>query len=326
MSGVVLVLGSLNVDEVANVHKLPAHGETVTALHYEVHPGGKGANQAVAAVRAGATVRMVGAVGEDSSGRFLQECLEREGITCSLRSVQGATGRALILVQRDGENVITLIPGANHEVTVKDAEQACEDLTPSDLLLMQLELPLGVVRAAARKAKAKGARVVLNAAPAAEDLMLADVDVLVVNEHECLQIAGKPADADPLRTASELAVRHGLTVIVTLGADGAGYTGGGTVITLPSPSVHAVDTTAAGDTFVGYLASALLNGDSMEDATALAIRAGSLAVTKPGAQPSIPRRQELVGRFTPYEGDAGASPRPATAGTRKETHATDIGR
>lgn len=326
MSGVVLVLGSLNVDEVANVNKLPAHGETVTALGYEVHPGGKGANQAVAAARAGASVRMAGAVGEDASGEFLKECLEQEGITCALRSTPAATGRALILVQSDGENVITLIPGANHEVTIEDVEKACEGLTPADLLLMQLELPLEVFQVAARNAKAKGARVVLNAAPAAADLVLADVDVLVVNEHECIQIAGRAADADPLCTAGELAERHGLTVVVTLGAQGAGYTEDGAVLTLPSPSVRAVDTTAAGDTFVGYLATGLLNGNSMKDATELAIWAGSLAVTKPGAQPSIPRRHELNDRFKLNDGDAGASPRSATAGMRKETYATDIGR
>ncbi|GAB3250621.1 ribokinase [Arthrobacter pigmenti] len=293
MSGFVLVLGSLNVDEVANVRKLPVHGETVTALNYEVHPGGKGANQAVAAARAGAPVRMVGAVGEDSSGHFMQECLEREGIMCSLRMVPAPTGRALILVQVDGENFITLIPGANHEMTTMDIEAGCEGLTSSDLLLMQLELPLEVIRAAACNAKAKGARVVLNAAPAAPDLPLADVDVLVVNENECLQVAGQPADADPLAIAAKLAERHGLTVVVTLGAQGAAYTQDGGVITLPSPEVQAVDTTGAGDTFVGYLATALLDGCSMEDATALAIQSGSLAVTKAGAQPSIPRRSDL---------------------------------
>lgn len=307
MSGIVMVLGSLNVDEVANVGKLPAHGETVTALNYEVHPGGKGANQAVAAARAGATVRMVGSIGEDASGTYLLEGLKREGILCSLRVVSVATGRALILVQADGENFITLIPGANHEIAVSDIEKECAGLTPSDVLLLQLELPHRTFVAAARNAKANGARVVLNAAPAAPDLVLTDVDVLVVNEHECLQLAGLPSEDDPLPAAAQLAERHGLTVVVTLGAQGAAYTLEGTVTPLSSPSVLAVDTTGAGDTFVGYLATALLDGWAVEDATRFAIQAGSLAVTKAGAQPSIPRRKELIDTLYPTAGDAGTS-------------------
>ncbi|MGO1583216.1 MAG: ribokinase [Actinomycetaceae bacterium] len=294
MSGTVVVIGSLNVDEIASVDVLPRPGETITATGYATHPGGKGATQAVAAARAGAPVRMVGAVGDDDAAALLRESMSVDGIGLDLRTPDGETGRALILVQSDGENVITVVPGANHLLTPDDVARACASLTADDVLLMQLEIPLELVTAAARHAREAGATVVLNAAPALPALPLEDVDVLVVNEHECLTAAGRDVGADPLTTAADLATEHGLTVIVTLGARGAAHTTGGPPEVTPSPEVTAVDTTGAGDTFVGYLAAALLEGSPLPDAVRLAVRAGSAAVTRLGAQPAIPYRDSIL--------------------------------
>ncbi|MGC5615112.1 ribokinase [Georgenia sp. Z1491] len=294
MSGTVVVIGSLNVDEVASVDVLPRPGETVTATGYATHPGGKGANQAVAAARAGAPVRMVGAVGADDAADLLRGSMSSDGIDLDLRTADGDTGRALILVQSDGENVITVVPGTNHMLTVEDVTAACANLTADDVVLMQLEIPLELVAHAARLADEAGATVVLNAAPALPSLPLDGVDVLVVNEHECLRVAGRAEDADPLTTAGDLAAEHGLTVVVTLGARGAAHTTGGAPVETPSPAVTAVDTTGAGDSFVGYLAAALLEGSSLGEAVTLAVHAGSSAVTRQGAQPAIPYRDSLT--------------------------------
>lgn len=294
MSGTVVVVGSLNVDEVAAVVNLPRPGETITASGYEIHPGGKGANQAVAAARAGAAVRMVGAVGEDDAAALLRDSMTVDQIRLDLQTRGADTGRALILVQADGENVITVIPGANHRLTLDDVTAACSSLTADDVVLMQLEIPLELVTHAARLAQDAGARVVLNAAPAQPDLPLEHVDLLVVNEHECLVVAGAGDDADPLATAATLAKEHGLTTIVTLGARGAAHTSGDVPGVVPAPEVSAVDTTGAGDTFVGYLAAALIEGAPLDDAVQLAVQAGSAAVTRPGAQPSIPYRDSFA--------------------------------
>lgn len=298
MSGSITVFGSVNIDEVARVHTLPEHGETVLSYQHEMHTGGKGANQAVAAARAGAPVRLVGAVGHDHAA-FLLENLEREGISCSLRICKVPTGRAIILVQDDGENVITVIPGANRETTIDDIEKVLDGLSPQDVLLMQLELPLEWVKIAAKRAKAKGAKIVLNAAPAQRNIELHDIDVLVVNERECLQTAGRQPNTDSSSAALELATMYDLTVVVTLGANGATFVQKGTIATLPSPIVTAIDTTGAGDTFVGYLTRAMLADVPLQEAVELAVQAGSMAVTREGAQPSIPWLHELSPRPHP---------------------------
>jgi ribokinase len=295
MGGRVSVLGSLNVDDVARVERLPSPGETVTASSSAVHPGGKGANQAVAAARAGAPVRMVGVVGDDAGGRLLGDRLASDGIECFLRTGTGPTGRAVILVDDEGENIIALVPGANAQAGAEDADRACGDLGPGDALLMQLEIPMSAVEAGAVRARERGALVVLNAAPARPDLPLSAVDVLVVNERECFQVAGLPYGGDLPAAAGGLARTWGITVVVTLGPRGAVFTDGGDPAGVPSPGVTAVDTTGAGDTFAGYLAASLVGGLTMADAVDRAVRAGALAVTREGAQPAIPAAREVDG-------------------------------
>jgi ribokinase len=293
MGGRVSVLGSLNVDDMARVPRLPAPGETVTASSSAVHPGGKGANQAVAAARAGAAVLMAGVIGADAGGQLLSDRLAADRIERSLRTGTGPTGRAVILVDDEGENIIALVPGANAEAGAEDVERACAGMGAGDVLLMQLEIPVAAVEAAAARAHGLGAMVVLNAAPARPEIPLSAVDVLVVNERECFQVAGLPYGGDLSAAATGLARAWGLTVVVTLGPRGAVFTDGGDLTEIPSPSVTAVDTTGAGDTFVGYLAASLVAGLSMADSVGRAVRAGALAVTQEGAQPAIPAAGEV---------------------------------
>ena len=294
MTGVT-VLGSLNVDEIATVSRLPEPGETVLATGLMRRPGGKGANQAVAAARAGARVRMVGATGDDTGDALLRTALSADDVdTGALRHVADQpTGLAVVTVQDDGENTITVVPGANAALGDDDVAAACERLATGDTLLLQLEVPLPVVAEAARAASAAGARVVLNAAPARPvDDVLADVDVLVVNEHECLVLAG--AQADPTAAGATLAQAHGLLVVVTLGAGGAAWTTGAAPVVHPAPQVRAVDTTGAGDTFTGYLVAALDRGLDTDAALRLAVAAASIAVTRPGAQDGIPYAADVL--------------------------------
>lgn len=292
MSPTVHVLGSLNLDVVAEVERIPAPGETVHAVATREDNGGKGANQAVAAARAGADTRLVGAVGDDPAGERLLTGLAAEGIdtTGVLRSPRAVTGQARITVQASGENTIVVVPGANGSLSPDDAARALRGVRPGDVLLLQLEIPLATVVEAAGRARSAGATVVLNAAPGAAlpGTLLSDLDVLVVNEHELRLVEGSD---EPLQDAAlRLAGTHSMTVVVTLGALGAliveGDTGGTTQVA--SPVVDAVDTTGAGDTFVGYLAAALCAGSSVSHAAPVAAAAGALAVTRPGAQGAIP--------------------------------------
>ena len=291
----VTVLGSLNVDQVVSVPALPAPGQTVLATALDRRPGGKGANQAVAAARAGARVRMAAAVGADDGGALLVQALTADGVdTRMVREVTDSpTGLAIVTVQADGENTITVVPGANATVGPADVLAACEDLGEGDTLMMQLEVPFATVVEAARRAGSMGARVVLNAAPPQPaDAALDHVDVLVVNEHECLALARSSGSARD--AALELATRHHLLVVVTLGAAGAAWTSGGPPAVHAAPAVEAVDTTGAGDTFTGYLTAALHEGADVDDAVRLAVRAASTAVTRRGAQDGIPFRHQLA--------------------------------
>ncbi len=294
MTGVT-VLGSLNVDEIATVTRLPAPGETVLATGLTRRPGGKGANQAVAAARAGARVRMVGATGDDAGDSLLRAALAADGVdSTAVRCLSGVpTGLALVTVQDDGENTITVVTGANRALGAADALDACEGLGDGDALLLQLEVPYAVVAEAARAASVAGARVVLNAAPAAPvDDLLPDVDVLVVNEHECRTLA--TGRTDPAAAAVSLARAHGLLVVVTLGAGGAAWTAGEEPVTYPAPAVRAVDSTGAGDTFTGFLAAGLASGSTIDHALPIAVAAASIAVTRVGAQEGIPYAADVL--------------------------------
>lgn len=296
----VTVFGSINLDLVARVGRLPRPGETVPGSHFQTAPGGKGANQALAAARAGAPVTMIGAVGDDAFAAEALSLLGAGGVDLTrVRVAPGATGVALILVDDRGENVIAVVPGANGTVTVADAGAlACR---ADDVLLLQLEVPVSAAEAAAKKARAAGASVLVNFAPFhAEALpLLAQVTHLIVNESECALIAEAEglAGASIEEQAAALATAHALTVIVTLGEAGVRAVADGAPLGVPALRVEAVDTVGAGDTFSGYLAAGLQEGLGLEAALRLAATAGSLACTRPGAQPAIPIRDEVDARL-----------------------------
>ena len=294
----VLVVGSLNQDLVVPVPRHPRPGETAIGGDLALHPGGKGANQAVAAARMGAAARMIGRVGADAFGQALIANLKAEGVdTSGVQALAGVpTGVALIAVDPRGENAIVVSPGANTRLRPEDLSPA--EFASARVVLLQLEVPLDTVREAARLGKEAGAFVILNAAPAQKlpGELLTLLDLLVVNEHEAAAILEDDPPETPeeaLAQAQPLARRVPVAV-VTLGEKGLAYAGQEGLGTLPAFPVKAVDTTAAGDAFVGALAAALAEGASLSDALRLGAAAGALAATRPGAQPSLPRRDEVL--------------------------------
>lgn len=297
----IVVVGSLNLDLVARVARMPRPGETVLAVGYAEHAGGKGANQAVAAARAGARVAMAGRVGRDDAGARLVAGLADEGIdVAEVRRADAPTGRALIEVDATGQNRIVVVAGANHAWGAADLPGTL--LAESGLVVLQREILDAVVAEAVRRAHAAGARVVLNLAPAGgvEDEVLSAIDVLVVNESEAAELAGSTAAEvarDPLGAARSLAVRVRGEVVVTLGADGAvhgGRSGEGHVAGFP---VEAIDTTGAGDAFVGALAARLDDGGGIADAVRFACAAGAEATLREGAQTSLPTYAAVEARL-----------------------------
>jgi ribokinase len=293
----VVVLGSLNQDYVVQVPRLPVAGQTVTGGGLQTFAGGKGANQAVAAARLGAEVVMVGRTGDDEPGRALVDGLAAEGVEVSgiSRDRSAPTGAALILVEEGGQNLIAVAPGTNARVGEEEVTRAVGCLRPRDLIVLQLEIPMAAVRAAVSRAAALGARVILNAAPAAnvDAETLRGLEVLVVNEHEAQALAGQPPD----RAGAALAGRGPAAVVVTLGERGAVLSGGQGSVLVPPRPVRAVDATGAGDAFVGGLAAALAAGAAYPEAVSLASAAGAAAATVVGAQASLPRREDLVRLF-----------------------------
>ncbi|MEP6650815.1 MAG: ribokinase [Lapillicoccus sp.] len=292
MTGRVVIVGSLNMDVAVRTTRLPKPGETLLADTIQRSGGGKGANQAVAAARAGGAVTaMVGAVGTDGDGDALLADLQRDGIDVSgiRRLADQPTGVALITIDADAENTIIVAAGANAAVQLRDAD--LETLGIADVVLAQLEIPQRVVAEAAA-ARRDGARFVLNAAPAAPlaPELAAQVDILVVNEHEAVELA-RLADV-------EAAVRRLLddvpAVLVTLGAEGARLvTRAGTDVLVAAARVTATDTVAAGDTFCGVFAAALSQGLDERRCLERACAAASLAVQRPGAQASVPTGSEV---------------------------------
>ncbi|MFJ2790865.1 MULTISPECIES: ribokinase [unclassified Streptomyces] len=291
MTGIA-VLGSTNMDLVVYVDRAPERGETVTGRELRTVPGGKGANQAVAAARAGGQVTMIGAVGDDEYGTELRSGLEHAGVdTDLLHTAEGPSGTAHIVVDDTGANSIVVIPGANGTVTALGPGEMAA-IAGAELLLLQLELPVSAVIEGARTAHAQGVRTILTPSPVQPlpSELLDCVDLLVSNEHEATALSGF---TDP-----HAAARHLLgqvpAVVITLGAKGCLYAArGGEPVLLPAPEVTAVDTTGAGDTFVGTLAVALGERRPVPEALAWASAAAALCVQRPGASASMPYRTEI---------------------------------
>lgn len=295
----IVVLGSLNMDIVLRVPHAPAAGETLLGHSIAHIPGGKGANQAVSCAREGGRVGMIGCVGNDAHGQALRDALGRDGIdTAALRTSPGEpTGTALILVEDGGQNRIVMIPGANAQAEI-DAAALRQQLQGAAFLVTQFEIPMDQVARAISVAHEAGCKVLLNPSPVqpiAEPLW-PRIDTLVVNEIEAEALCGQAADSPREAALAGQALRaKGIArVVVTLGARGAVAIDADGARHHPAPQVQAVDTTAAGDTFLGALAVALGEGQSFDEAVRLGIRAAALCIQQPGAQPSIPQRDAVL--------------------------------
>ncbi|HTN51100.1 MAG TPA: ribokinase [Anaeromyxobacter sp.] len=296
----VVVIGSLNMDLVARAPRLPAPGETLLGRDLATVPGGKGANQAVAAARLGARTAMIGCVGSDGFGAQLRAGLEGDGVDCrGVKELAGSSGVALIVVDDEGRNGIVVIPGANGRLGPEDVDAWEDLLTAAKVVALQLETPLATVEHAARRARALGRPVVLNPAPAQPlpPALVACADFLVPNEVEAAALTGIPVDSvdGAVAAAERLRAQGAGRVLVTLGARGVVVVGPEGASHQPARPVKAVDTTAAGDTFIGGLCAALAAGKSVPEAVAWAQAAAALSVTRPGAQPSIPWAREVAG-------------------------------
>lgn len=296
----IVVVGSLNMDLVIQVPTIPKPGETVLGDNFATFPGGKGANQAVAAARLGASVAMVGQVGADTYGESLINNLSTEGVNIDQIFVDefSATGVAMISVDASGQNSIVVASGANFTLTGEHIQSAWEKIGDIDILIMPLETPPDTIFESARLANKRDVKIVLNPAPARllDAELLSLVDVLVPNEHEILQVSEYYDSANTeVEKAARTLIDQGVNAVVTtLGSKGVSIVENSkNEVLLPPFSVDVVDTTAAGDSFVAALAVGLGEGKTLYEASYFANAAGALTVTKLGAQPSLPTRTDV---------------------------------
>ncbi len=298
-AGNLVVLGSINADHILNLESFPLPGETVTGSQYQVAFGGKGANQAVAAGRSGASIAFIACTGDDDTGEQVRKQLASDNIDIAAVSVVAgvSTGVALIFVNGEGENVIGIHAGANAALTTERVVEQKDRIASADALLMQLESPLESVLAAAKIAHNNQTTVALNPAPARElpDELLSLVDIITPNETEAEKLTGVRVenDEDAANAAQVLHDKGIETVIITLGSRGVWASQKGNGQRVPGFKVHAIDTIAAGDTFNGALMTALLEGTELSEALRFAHAAAAIAVTRKGAQPSVPWRKEI---------------------------------
>lgn len=296
----VVVVGSLNMDLVMRTPRVPVGGETLHGHEFSTLPGGKGANQAVACARLGAKVAMIGQVGNDGFGTTLRDGLAADGIDTSgvLQTSAVGTGVAMILVEDIGQNRIVLAAGANGALTPADIDAHAARIGGAAMLVLQLEVPMPVVQRAIGIAHAAGVPVLLNPGPASPlpEAVWSQIDILVPNESEATLLSGvEVSDATSAYAAAKVFRQRGVKcVLITLGANGVAVIDDAGERHLPAHVVKAVDTTAAGDTFIGGLSAGLVEGLAMDDAVALGQRASALCVTRHGAQPSIPYRREIA--------------------------------
>ena len=290
----VFVVGSINQDFVLKVERRPKPGETVTDAVLSTHNGGKGANQAAAAALLGASVALLGRVGDDGFGGPLVRALEEKGVDTTLvaPAPDSSTGTAFITVTQDGENAITVAPGANRRLTPEDVDAARGEIGAAAVLVVQMEVPRECVARAVEVAGEVGTRAILNLAPPFEvpRTVLENLDPLVVNEHEAAFLLGDSVEGveAALAAASNLLALGPKSAVVTVGADGAVFAQEEDEGYVPAPEVEVVDTTGAGDAFVGALALRVARGDSLRRAVGYAVRAGAAAVTREGAQGALP--------------------------------------
>jgi ribokinase len=304
MPAKVVVVGSLNMDLVTRAERLPRPGETLIGQSFATVSGGKGANQAVASARLGAKVSMIGCVGADGYGEQLRAALLAEQIDCqALTTVEGSSGVALIVVDDSSQNAIVIVAGANGLLTSDVVKGFDAVLQAAEVIICQLEVPLQTVGYTLKRGRELGKTMILNPAPASSPLpadWYSSIDYLIPNESEASALSGLPVDS--LETAeaaaSRLIAAGAGKVIITLGAQGSLFANGQSFEYFPAPKVKAVDTTAAGDTFVGGFAAALAIGKSEAEAIRFGQAAAALSVTRAGAQPSIPTLSD-VQAFSP---------------------------
>ena len=296
----VVVVGSFMMDLVIKAERRPQKGETLIGQQFGMFGGGKGNNQAIAAVRLGGDVTMVGRLGMDSFGDKLMDALVEEGVEIRfiVRDAEVGTGVGSPVIDADGDNSIIIVPRANMRLSAADVDRAASAISDSDVLLLQLEVPIAASQRAAEIAKSSGTKVILNPAPAQDlpDSFLAQVDILTPNQVEAELLSGvEVSDSEGAERAARILLDRGVSaVILTLGEGGALLLKDGLTTSIPAYRVNVVDTTAAGDAFCGALATALARGEALEDAVVFANAAGALAVTVLGAAPSMPTVKQIT--------------------------------
>lgn len=295
----ITIIGSLNMDMVIRTDRVPVMGETILGGEFSMVPGGKGANQAIAAARLGGNVKMVGCVGNDVFGKDLINHLSIDKVNVEhVKIVDGISTGVAVITIKDGDNSIIVSPGANSKLSPNHISEVEETIKGSDILVLQLEIPLETVHKVIEIAKENNVKVILNPAPAISlsDHLLTKINIITPNESECEILTGIPIHSvEDARSAVATLNRRGVEqVIITLGHNGVVYNNEKNIIHKPSKRVEVVDTTAAGDAFTGALAFALSEGKSIDQAVDLAIIVGALTVTRSGAQTSIPYRDDLI--------------------------------